>query len=170
MRRAGSGGADVLHGKTPLFQHRKAFNDPPGKRTVDDPARPSEKRGAATQGPRGRCADPPGDDRTTGSALLPRADRADPVFEPAPGAATDRRSREAARRCPAGGEADRRKFPWRAVWEQTTGPGERSSAGRSLDALTTGCGSAAGAALWTARLCAAARLRPTADGWRINGR
>src|ERR1700758_4927050 len=31
MRRADYGGADVLHGKTPLFQHRKAFMNPQEK-------------------------------------------------------------------------------------------------------------------------------------------
>src|ERR1700719_999203 len=31
MRRADYGGADVLHGKTPLFHHRKAFMDPQEK-------------------------------------------------------------------------------------------------------------------------------------------
>src|SRR6201984_2004555 len=31
MRRAELGAADVLHGKTPLFQHRKAFMDPQEK-------------------------------------------------------------------------------------------------------------------------------------------
>src|ERR1700746_392607 len=31
MRRADYGGADVLHGKTPLFQHRKAFMTPQEK-------------------------------------------------------------------------------------------------------------------------------------------
>ena len=38
---------------------------------------------AAAEGPGSRCADPPGDGRAAGRALLPSADRADPGSEPA---------------------------------------------------------------------------------------
>src|SRR5437899_5682568 len=161
MRRAVSA-ALMFFMEDTAFPASEGIHDPPGKRTADDPARPSEKHAAATQGPRGRCADPPGDRRATGSALLPGADRADPGSEPAPGAAADRRSREAARRCPASSEADGGEFPRRPVREPPAGPGERSGAGRSVDTLATGGGCAAGAALRTARLRAAARLWPTA--------
>ena len=56
------------------------------------------------------------------------ANRADPGSEPAPGAAADRRSREAARRCPASGEAERWELPRRPVRSrppaQASGPAQ----------------------------------------------
>ena len=103
------------------FPASEGIHDPPGKRAAHDPARPPEKCAAASQGSRGRCADPSGDGRAAGSALLPRADRADPGSEPASGAAADRRSREAARRCPASGEAD----AWGASSAACSGAGRR---------------------------------------------
>src|SRR5437660_12915053 len=97
MRRAVSA-ALMFFMEDTAFPASEGIHDPPGKRTADDSARAFEKRAATTQGPRGRCADPPGDKRATGSALLSGADRADPGFEPASGAATDHRSRQPAHR------------------------------------------------------------------------
>src|ERR1044071_7233929 len=116
----------------------EGVDDSPGTRSDHDPALPAEERprGGAAERRGSRRADPPSRARAARHAVLPGADRADPGFEPEPGAEPDRRARAATGGCP-GAEILRNEFSRRPLRPQRTAAAT-AAAGRTVEPRPAG--------------------------------